>query len=652
MRRRLRGGATGDDRRARGIPPGWVTVGTRTAAASSGWHRKPSRLLEKGHPEMSLVAEEPRPTTVVVGRRGGRPGPVRAMGRIAGAALLVALAVVLLPATPAHACSCVSRSTGTVFRESPEVLVGAPVDVAEHEPDGAAFGQRRSYRIEVREALKGQVPAEIEVWTGAGGGDCGVVLELGEEVVLAPFVDQDGRRTISICGGVLPIEEARAVPRSAPVATGHGPPAFFVAGAFGPSWLAVLDAEGRPLGSAGDGLDAGSFASAAMVLCDEGRGLATVRFPGLTGGAVGPPVTFARYETATLASEWETPTTEISFAGLGPSIGCTPDGGIRVAGVLGDRLLGGGGGGGGGERIGGPVLVALAQRGGVTTHRLDGSIDGGVDPRDGSVVTVDGEPDDPRSWRVVRRSGQPLPAAGDELATLVAPPTEGRRQVVAVVVDHLGRIAVAHGPRGGLGAEIDRISTFLPDGTPIADIDPGIPASPVESVRFGVDGDLTAVFQSGGRTLAASIRVDGSDRREVTLAAPTSTVVARGGFALVGLAAPVFHGLQDPEALVVQDRAGTELARPFGSVGALGAIAIPADVAIEVTAPPVRPAVGAPPSVIPLASGAVEHSVSTTTIGASPALLGGAVLVALVVAAAGFLVARSRRRSALDAPGT
>lgn len=118
--------------------------------------------------------------------------------------LLLTAAACLLAAGRAEACTC-SRpaSPCAAYAGAGAVFVGTVADARGAKAGGKGWAgttARRVYKFAVEEAFSGVVGAEVEVWTGAGGGDCGFPFERGARyVVYAQRDDETGSLSTSIC---------------------------------------------------------------------------------------------------------------------------------------------------------------------------------------------------------------------------------------------------------------------------------------------------------------------------------------------------------------------------------------------------------------------------------------------------------------------
>ena len=164
--------------------------------------------------------------------------------------LLAAVAVMLAGAATAGACSCVGGDPRDRLSEARAAFVGTVIEARE-------TGEgRRTYRMTVEEAFKGDLPAIVEV-SSDGRSTCGIDLALGQRTGLllrraAPPYE------VGICDEIAP-EELEAATQPYPSGSGAGTARLLAAGGFHDAGLAALDGRGRLIGwafgSRGDAVD-------------------------------------------------------------------------------------------------------------------------------------------------------------------------------------------------------------------------------------------------------------------------------------------------------------------------------------------------------------------------------------------------------------
>ena len=114
------------------------------------------------------------------------------------AILLLPLTLLLLPSR-ADACSCVGGlPICQTFWEADAVFAGEVLSI-DPVPEGADPGfSRKRVRFRVQQAWRGGVEGEVEIRTGAGGGDCGYRFERGGTYLVYAH-GHEGTLSTSIC---------------------------------------------------------------------------------------------------------------------------------------------------------------------------------------------------------------------------------------------------------------------------------------------------------------------------------------------------------------------------------------------------------------------------------------------------------------------
>lgn len=117
--------------------------------------------------------------------------------------LLGAASYLVLAKAMVFACSCSMSSTcPTLGRTGSPVFVGSVIEVTDAGfQSGNKFLSSRKVRLRVTEHFGGLAPeqSEVEVWTGRGGGDCGIAFEAGETWLIDAFASEDGAFHTGIC---------------------------------------------------------------------------------------------------------------------------------------------------------------------------------------------------------------------------------------------------------------------------------------------------------------------------------------------------------------------------------------------------------------------------------------------------------------------
>lgn len=100
---------------------------------------------------------------------------------------LILLAIVaigsVLAARPAAACSCMGRRPACQALWDPGAVFAGKVIAIERNANEGLFANRR-VRFQVVEAFRGVTTSEIDVYTGAGGGDCGYSFIVGRSYLV------------------------------------------------------------------------------------------------------------------------------------------------------------------------------------------------------------------------------------------------------------------------------------------------------------------------------------------------------------------------------------------------------------------------------------------------------------------------------------
>lgn len=119
----------------------------------------------------------------------------------------------LLLGSDAWACSCIPSFGCSVVAsneaKSAPTFVGTVLKVG-NGPSQEAFLDRVKVRLRIDERLAG-VPSDIhemEIFTGQGGGDCGVSFAQGERYLIFGSRGQDGRVHTGLCSGTRPLSES------------------------------------------------------------------------------------------------------------------------------------------------------------------------------------------------------------------------------------------------------------------------------------------------------------------------------------------------------------------------------------------------------------------------------------------------------------
>mgnify|MGYP000965551192 CR=1 FL=1 len=99
---------------------------------------------------------------------------MRTVAKVLVVALLALAGLILAPAAPSHACTCMPQTPQDVMANHPAVVVGVPIEVT---PQGG----QNAVTFEVHHSYKTRLPAQITVMTAKDAAACGVYFELGVE---------------------------------------------------------------------------------------------------------------------------------------------------------------------------------------------------------------------------------------------------------------------------------------------------------------------------------------------------------------------------------------------------------------------------------------------------------------------------------------
>lgn len=121
------------------------------------------------------------------------------------AVLLAVLAfpLVVVTASPSYACSCVDATLEQQVRSADVVFVGTVEQT--FQVDQGLVGVVAE--VAVSRVHRGSVPERTDVVTGGGGGDCGVPLQEGDEVIVFGALDDDAVATTTCAGSGADLHE-------------------------------------------------------------------------------------------------------------------------------------------------------------------------------------------------------------------------------------------------------------------------------------------------------------------------------------------------------------------------------------------------------------------------------------------------------------
>jgi len=84
----------------------------------------------------------------------------------------------------AYACRCKKPSVEESLRTSKNVFIGKVTKTQIVESKKQHELESLLVNFEVIDNLKGHLPANVEIWTGTGGGDCGLPFKTGEKYLV------------------------------------------------------------------------------------------------------------------------------------------------------------------------------------------------------------------------------------------------------------------------------------------------------------------------------------------------------------------------------------------------------------------------------------------------------------------------------------
>lgn len=124
------------------------------------------------------------------------------------------------------ACSCMRSGptpcgkfdpTGVVFVGTVESIENPPPEFGRgemsDEDDSSPLAQSglSRYRFSIDEKISGTYPAEVDVYSGRGGGDCSYHFQKGVQYLVFPHKSKDGKLIATICSNTRPAEYGQAL---------------------------------------------------------------------------------------------------------------------------------------------------------------------------------------------------------------------------------------------------------------------------------------------------------------------------------------------------------------------------------------------------------------------------------------------------------
>lgn len=114
--------------------------------------------------------------------------------------------VLMIPQS-VSACSCLTQDQQTTFQKSSMVFTGKMVKQVNKKSwlDGTRFGRNEglffavAYTFEVNEVWKGEPGKKTVIYSGSGGGECGISFQKGETYLVYAFESDHGKMYATLC---------------------------------------------------------------------------------------------------------------------------------------------------------------------------------------------------------------------------------------------------------------------------------------------------------------------------------------------------------------------------------------------------------------------------------------------------------------------
>ena len=162
----------------------------------------------------------------------------------------VALALALLPLTPAQACSCAWSDPRETLSKADGAFIGEFVfsrEATTPTPGGGiSSGREVIYTFNVDEDFKVDLGDTVEIHSAADGAACGLEATPGSTYGLFIYLNDEQEWTSGLCSQIDP-DELRAAAAPLPEPDGVNPVRFLAGGAFGEGRMVALDEAGRTL---------------------------------------------------------------------------------------------------------------------------------------------------------------------------------------------------------------------------------------------------------------------------------------------------------------------------------------------------------------------------------------------------------------------
>jgi hypothetical protein len=168
--------------------------------------------------------------------------------------LSIVAVLVVLPVSPAQACSCAYGDPRDMFERADGAFVGTFLESHPVDPTPTSSDADTVYTFVLDEEHKGELgePGDtVEVHAPLSGASCGLETQTGEQYGIFLYVrETDGAWESSLCSQVSP-QTLRQGASPLPPPTSDGPVRMIAGGSFGDAQTMFLDARGRTVGYGG-----------------------------------------------------------------------------------------------------------------------------------------------------------------------------------------------------------------------------------------------------------------------------------------------------------------------------------------------------------------------------------------------------------------
>lgn len=172
--------------------------------------------------------------------------------------LSIVAVLVVLPVSPAKACSCVYGDPRDMFERADGAFVGTFLESHPVDPTPTSSDADTVYTFVLDEEHKGELgePGDtVQVHAPLSGASCGLETQTGEQYGIFLYVrESDGAWESNLCSQVSP-QTLREGASPLPAPTSDGPVRMIAGGSFGDAQTMFLDARGRTVGYGGGDRD-------------------------------------------------------------------------------------------------------------------------------------------------------------------------------------------------------------------------------------------------------------------------------------------------------------------------------------------------------------------------------------------------------------